>query len=330
MSRFYRCIILLLPYIIVLMPSACKSKDDPDDGKQYMYGLNQDTPQYVEISRSYTFSAFGIDTPEEGITYTWVAEGFTPDTCVAQSSIFVAPSVAGTYSVSVTASHEDYYSSYSIHYVTVIDTTFTICLPEVVRGTDSIVDLRDGRQYYTRMYGQSEWFVQNLSWEGSGNPYGKEKALEIPLGRLYSWNEATSGACPDGWDVPTNADWAALATEINGGTPLSFFDDWAGIADPLCAYVKLNDDYLWPYSPRNLKSNTAAWNGLPAGNSANYGNNFSNLSTYGFWWSADEADETNAYYRYIHYDNDLFPYHITDKESFGASVRCVRVVNEVE
>jgi len=114
---------------------------------------------------------------------------------------------------------------------------------------------------------------------------------------------------------------------VHGGVSLSFFDNWAQIADPLCAYAKLNGAYLWPYSPRNTKSNKAAWNGLPGGNSVNYGNNYGNYGYFGFWLSATEADEDNGYYRYINYDVNQFPYHQTDKSSFGASVRCVRLIN---
>ncbi|MDR2585784.1 MAG: hypothetical protein LBC84_06155 [Prevotellaceae bacterium] len=326
MNRITSLLISLLLCITILGTNACKKKDDSTGEYKYIYGLQHDVPNYLTKSGVYTFSAFGITSPEEGITYTWVAEGFTPDTCLSQSATFVAPEKTGSYLVYVVASHDDYTSSTVTQTVTVLDDSFFTCFSGIAPGDDSIIDSRDNQTYYTRVYDQLEWFVQNLNWEGAGNPYLNENALGVPYGRLYTWTEATSDACPDGWRVPTNDDWADLATYINDGTPVSFIDNWTGIANPLCAYAKLNDVYVWPYSPRNLKSNTAGWNALPGGNSTNNGNNYSNYGNYGFWWSADQADETNAYYRYIHYDSNQFPYHATDKESFGASVRCVRTV----
>jgi len=303
-------------------------------------------PTYLYKSRSYTFTVSGITEPaEEELNYTWVAIGFAPDSCFTSTFTSTSPEKTGTYIMSVTIWHDDYYSGGAVVPIHIIDSTHFRSLSGILRGTDSIADPRDGAIYHTRMYGELEWFVQNLNWAGAGYPYSKEEALGTPLGRLYSWNEAASGiaggktpgiaatglgqgpqgVCPPEWSVPTNEDWAHLATVINKGVPLSFFDNWNNIADPLCAYAKLNENHLWPYSPRNLKSNSAAWNGLPGGNSTNYGNNYGNKNNYGFWLSSSEADANNGYYRYIYYDTNQFPYHFTDKGSFGASVRCVRL-----
>ena len=52
--------------------------------------------------------------------------------------------------------------------------------------------------------------------------------IGLVLGRLYTWKEATlgesksglgegpQGICPDGWTVPTNEDWEALAKTLSG------------------------------------------------------------------------------------------------------------------
>lgn len=34
--------------------------------------------------------------------------------------------------------------------------------------------------------------------------------------KLYNYNQATSGACPDGWHLPNDAEWAALETKLKG------------------------------------------------------------------------------------------------------------------
>ncbi|MCL2726783.1 MAG: hypothetical protein FWD56_00195 [Bacteroidales bacterium] len=344
MSICYRKIIMFCLCVSILLFSACKEKDPEPEGKNYMSGtLVHNVPQYVYRLTTYTFNASGITTPEDGLSYHWVGPGFEPDSCFTQTYTCMSPEKMGSYTISIAVSHEGYYDAGMPQYITVIDSLFFVSVTGIIPGTDSIVDPRDGTKYHTRIFGALEWFVQNLNWAGAGNPYAKVEALSTPYGRLYSWNEATSGvaapsqeasslglgpqgACPPGWSVPTNDDWAHLASVVNGGTPISFFDDWDGVASPLCAYAKLVDVLVWPYSPRNTKSNLAAWNGLPGGNSTNNGNNYGNIGNYGFWLSSSEADAHNGYYRYIHYDLNQFPYHATDKNSFGASVRCVRLI----
>ena len=340
MTESCRIIVVFCVCMSVLFVNACRKKPDNTESKEYMTGyLTHDVPKYLYKGRTYTFTVSGITKPEEGLSYRWVATGFSPDTCLTPSYTFTTPKKKGSYTISINISCEDYYDKNDYVFVAVIDSVFSECLTGIVRGTDSIIDPRDGAKYYTRQYGKLEWFVQNLNWAGAGFPYSKVEALGAPFGRLYSWNEATlgiaanglgagpQGACPPGWSVPTNEDWAHLATIVNDSIPLPFLDNWDNIADPLCAYAKLNDTYVWPYSPRNTKSNSAAWNGLPGGNSSNNGNNFSNYGNYGFWLSSSEANASNGYYRYINYDINKCSYHHTDKSSFGASVRCVRLVH---
>jgi uncharacterized protein (TIGR02145 family) len=331
----------------VLFFHACKKKGEETIYKDYLTGtLIHDVPSYMYKSTTYTFTASGITKPDEGLTYRWSAIGFTPDSCLSHTFTCITPNITGVYPISVIVACEGYYDQVSYPNPIIISPLFLECVTGIIPGSNSTTDPRDGAVYYTRTYGNLEWFVQNLNWAGAGFPYGKVEALGTPFGRLYSWNEATTGVkgggthgiaatglgegpqgvCPAGWSVPTNEDWAHLATVV-GGSPLSFFDYWQNIADPLCAYAKLNDEYLWPYSPRNLKGNSAAWNGLPGGNGTNYGTNFGNKGNYGFWLSSSEADAQNGYFRFIYYDTNQFSYHFTDKDSFSASVRCVRLVN---
>lgn len=343
MTKSTRIIAVCCVCMSTLLLDACKKKEPEPEYKDYMTGaLKHNIPGYLYKDRSYTFTVSGITSPteEEGVAYSWSANEFAPGSEEGTVYTCLSPVQTGTYSITVTASCQEYYDTQVTVSVIVIDTLYEACLTDIAAGMDAIMDPRDQHAYQTRTYGPLEWFVQNLNWAGAGNPYAQTEALSAPYGRLYSWNEATGGraatglgqgtqgVCPPGWSVPTNEDWVTLAIEINGGAPLDFFDSWDHIADPLCVYAKINDVYVWPYSPRNTKSNKAGWNGLPGGNGTNYGKNYGNLGNYGFWLSSSEADADNGYYRYIHYDFDQFPYHATNKDTFSASVRCVRLVQE--
>ena len=343
MNRIPRISFSVLLCLLGLCVWNCKDDDDNGDGNAYMEGiLTHDLPSHIAASTAYTFHATGITKPTdtEGLSYLWVAPGFTPDTCKTAEFTCISPSTKGTFTMSLTVSCEGYNASYASPspITIVVDTLFFESLSGLARGSETIIDPRDGQQYDIRAYGATEWFVQNLNWAGAGHPYGKIEALGAPLGRIYSWNEAVQGqtaangpgqgpqgVCPQGWSLPTNEDWAELASHV-AQKNLGFLDNWDGLANALCAYAKLNEDYIWPYSPRSEKDNAAEWNGLPGGRSSNNGNRYTGYKEYGFWWSASQANANEAYYRYVYYDNNQVPYHAIDKESFGASVRCVRLV----
>lgn len=209
----------------------------------------------------------------------------------------------------------------------------------MVKGTDSIIDSRDGNKYYYRKIGKLHWLTTNLRWAGAGKPYDSASALNQVFGTLYSWAEATGGVagsglakgpkgvCPQGWSIPTREDWENLGSTISGA-PVSFDGNWVGIGDKAAANASLNKKSLWKYSPNNLKSNTFGWNAIPGGNSSNYFKSFANLNLFGFWWSASEKDINNGEYRFIHFDSADFPYNYAGKSFFTASVRCVKYAGD--
>ncbi len=86
-------------------------------------------------------------------------------------------------------------------------------------------DSRDGKTYSTVILKyktdagvniKQEWFSQNLNFEVAQSfCYKSETAYCEVFGRLYL-REASKGACPSGWHIPTSTEWMALIT-ANGG-----------------------------------------------------------------------------------------------------------------
>lgn len=86
-------------------------------------------------------------------------------------------------------------------------------------------DSRDGKTYSTVILKYKtddgvavtqEWFSQNLDFEvGQSFCYKSEAAYCEVFGRLYL-REASAGACPSGWHIPTSGEWQALIA-ANGG-----------------------------------------------------------------------------------------------------------------
>ncbi len=322
--------------ILTTLTSCKKDKEEEEDTTNYMTGiLTVDLPDYLIVNKPIQLSAGGITDPESGIVYKWITNGFSPDSAVGNTITFITPSETGFYNISITASHDDYASKYNTSGVTLINPYDPNYFTSITKGTDSLTDSRDGKKYYYRLIGDLYWLTTNLRWEGAGKPYDSIPALNEVFGSLYTWNEATGGEtgsglgggpqgiCPEGWTIPTREDWENFATTLNGA-PLFWDNSWEGIGAKASTNSRLNNTSLWKYSPNNTKQNTHGWNGLPGGNTSNGFKSFANMHQYGFWWSASEANDRDAEYRYIHYDNNDFPYNYASKEKFAASVRCVK------
>jgi uncharacterized protein (TIGR02145 family) len=135
------------------------------------------------------------------------------------------------------------------------------------------------------------------------------------------------GVCPDGWHLPSNTEWTALAifaggTDTNGdkglaGTKLKATSDWSG-----AGLIPGTDDY--------------GFSALPGGTGAN--GYLSGASNFSSWWSASEffsdiCDETNyndlsgfcdqAYYRSIRSSEEKISYTYSAR-SVWYRVRCVK------
>jgi uncharacterized protein (TIGR02145 family) len=182
--------------------------------------------------------------------------------------------------------------------------------------------------------------AENLNYAVQGSKCGNGSALsdeDTPTcdtyGRLYSWVTAMSlpsncsvldcesqlstkhrGICPEGWHIPSDADWDKLLRFVDGKTGTSSL-------------------YLSPNGGYDLKA-TSGWNcgytaidkygfsALPGGYS--YGNGFNEVGIYGRWWSASQPRNTsNANHRYMSCGNDRVYYEESQK-NYLFSVRCVK------
>lgn len=82
----------------------------------------------------------------------------------------------------------------------------------------TFTDARDGTVYKIKRYDEigSTWFIENLRYDinGSKFPDGKDENV-ISYGKLYN-SKMLENACPEGWHVPTGAEWASLLKHYGG------------------------------------------------------------------------------------------------------------------
>jgi uncharacterized protein (TIGR02145 family)/uncharacterized repeat protein (TIGR02543 family) len=178
----------------------------------------------------------------------------------------------------------------------------------------SLVDSRDGKTYRETAIGEQVWMAENLNYAGEvggeiGVCYDYSADSCEKSGRLYSWSEAMA-ACPAGWRLPTDGDWAELLDFI-GGT------EWAG--------EKLKTTTGW------LKSNFYDYNGtddfgfsaLPGGMYDIERGRFVFGHDQSHWWSATRSDDGVSSALYLH--EGMSSVEIRGYgESYLLSVRCVQ------
>lgn len=109
-----------------------------------------------------------------------------------------------------------------------------------VRPGDALVDPRDAKSYPTIWIGSRLWMAMNLDFDTLDSSLtwcpGDTAANCTAYGRLYSWRVAmradstidrlcdvwldSTGICPDGWHLPSKAEWTELADTLEGAEGL--------------------------------------------------------------------------------------------------------------
>jgi len=327
MKNLYR--LTFLAAVIVLLAASCSSEDDTTvtntDYSKYIQGaLTANADDFYVRGSTYFLTAGGITSPDESrISYRWRITAATTDTVWGQIVYYTFPNEVSTFSMSLVASSEKFYSTSTSKTGTLINSTFAETVEGITSGT-TFTDVRDGQHYQYKRIGGLDWMVQNLNWAGAGKNYKNQDGYGIIYGRLYSWDEAKN-ACPDNWRLPTNADWEGLGAALNNGPAVPFISEWLNLGSYASTDATVNGNRLWPYDPNNGKQNTQGWNAIPAGKGT-VGGNFSEINRAGYWWSATEyaPATTTAYYRYILSNNATFYFTYGDKAGLYLAVRCVK------
>ena len=132
----------------------------------------------------------------------------------------------------------------------------------------------------------------------------------IIYGKLYNWYAVNDprGLAPNGYHIPTDAEWTTLTTYLGGTTLAGGKMKEAGFSHWL--------------SPNTGATNSSGFKGLPGGLRSNNGN-FYNIGANGSWWSSSESNTNTAWYRYLDLNNgNVYRYYYF--KLYGFSVRCLR------
>jgi len=191
---------------------------------------------------------------------------------------------------------------------------------------DAFTDSRDAQSYTTVQIDNQCWMAENLNYDQS--TYGGDWCHEDnsancdTYGRLYDWAavmQGTSsssinpsgvqGVCPEGWHVPSDAEWSQLTTYVSNN-----------------GYSGTEGTALKATSGWNIGGNGTdnfGFTALPGGYRSELGN-FGGIGYYGGWWSATEELSTSAWNRSMTYNGNSVGRSGEQLKEFGFSVRCLR------
>lgn len=340
-------------WVAMAMIAAVSCKKDKDDelsptlnGTLYFNVAEYVSPGYVA-----TMTPKGIKHPEgKGIGYYWkVTPGMTSaDTTRLENGLnsqghesdgsftYWFPDTLGTVNVSCYGFAKGYTSSYASKYVTVVK-------PGVNGGSITRTGIMspdkhieaDGIKYYYVRHNGLDWFRNNLANPAYGAPYVNSDAMSEVFGRYYSYEEAMK-ACPEGWRLPTDAEWRAMAESINSKSKADEYEVIPAIAADLMVDALFNSNTMWEYWPEVGEiTNSSRLAILPCGytnlgaqaeNGSYPAAAFFGLNEYATFWTADMVgnEQGMAYYRYLITDQPGMQISKGDVNSLGVSVRCVR------
>ncbi len=202
----------------------------------------------------------------------------------------------------------------------------------------------DGNHYPVVKIGTQTWMAKNINtskymdgteipyiattaeWgalpdHNSGKGYGYFLVEEGDLyGAIYTYGAAVNGiplsgtpiqgVCPNGWHIPSDAEWKTLSNHLGGTAYAS-------------NKLKSTRSDLWKYSPNGISNNSSGFNALPSGYRTAY-NGAANLGGYyARWWSSNQYSSSWAYYCELTYANSGVYLSYWEK-SVGICVRCLK------
>jgi uncharacterized protein (TIGR02145 family) len=205
-------------------------------------------------------------------------------------------------------------------------------------ASNPVIDI-DGNVYKTVKIGDQIWMGENLKTThyADGSEiilenkfycyYDNNEEYKLEYGALYNWyalmnGEGTSnqipsgvkGVCPDGWHVPSLAEWNLLVNYL-GGSAIS-----GGL-------LKEEGSEHW-LSPNLGATNSTLFTALPGG-MGNHDGNFTRIYMWGYWWTTYETlpsggntigQSTSVT---LYYDNPYFGYFGINHWDYS-SVRCIK------
>ena len=215
----------------------------------------------------------------------------------------------------------------------------------VVNETGTMMDA-EGNVYMTVKIGNQWWMAENLKVTKYRNGTGIAKITDSTdwvsqssgaycefnngngnlkgPGLLYNWHAVNNAdkIAPEGWHIPTDAEWKTLETTIGMSNAESDKLAWRGSDEG--DKLKTSNQDEWAAFGDIFSTNESGFTAL-AGSCRLFNSLWGDpgLKSTGFWWTASSYNTDEAWYRHLDYKNsNVFRSHAD--QHYGFSIRCVK------
>ena len=178
-----------------------------------------------------------------------------------------------------------------------LDTTPCPTIIYVKNDLDSLIDSRDGEVYQIVSIGNQTWMAENLRYNASGS-FINTNNPSTNYGRLYNWStlmngESTSssnpsgvkGLCPNGWHLPSDAEWNELEMLLGMSVAGTSTFGWRGTDHG----TKMKSIAGWNNNGNG--TNSSGFNVLPTGYYIS--GSYVGLGNNTYFWSSTESTYMN-------------------------------------
>jgi len=190
--------------------------------------------------------------------------------------------------------------------------TAAVCLPTIVIGTQQWMNENLDVAFYQngdpipQVTDGTTWAALTT---GAWCYYNNDSTLGNTFGKLYNWYAVNDprGLAPQGWHIPSDAEWITLSTALGG-------ESVAG------GKMKEAGTLNWT-SPNTGGNNNSGFAALPGGFRQNA--IFGLLGLWGSWWSSTPDVSNMIWGRFIFYTDVALGRGLTEK-TYGYYVRCIK------
>jgi len=223
---------------------------------------------------------------------------------------------------------------------------FTACKkekePEIVLEKGTLTDV-EGNTYPTVKIGNRWWMAENLKVQhfNDSTPIPKVELQSVDNDSI--WKNSAAAACsvldsrfgvvynqyclndkrklaPEGWHVPTDAEWKEMETAIGMSKTESDKSGWRGTNE--AEKLIVGGSGGWPSESVVFGSNSSGFTALPGGCRV-FNGAIGELFVAGYWWTSSLNSDEDYLYRSINAQYyQVFRYWANAR--YGMSIRCVK------